>query len=40
MASLNKASLREEFDTLKERFERLCAEGRMGEESRTLFGVV
>jgi transposase len=37
MASLNKASLREEFDTLKERFERLCAEGRMGEESRTLF---
>ncbi|MEJ2151298.1 MAG: IS66 family transposase, partial [Chloroflexota bacterium] len=37
MASLNKASLREEFDTLKERFERLCAEGRMSEESRTLF---
>ena len=37
MASLNKASLREEFDTLKGRFERLCAEGKMGEESRTLF---
>ena len=37
MASLNKASLREELDTLKGRFERLCAEGKMGEESRTLF---
>jgi hypothetical protein len=37
MASLNKASLREEFDTLKGRFEHLCAEGKMGDESRTLF---
>ena len=37
MASVNKASLREEFDTLKGRFERLCAEGKMAEESRTLF---
>jgi transposase len=37
MPSLNKASLREELDTLKGRFERLCAEGKMGEESRTLF---
>jgi transposase len=37
MASVNKASLREEFDTLKGRFERLCAEGKMAEESRALF---
>lgn len=37
MASVNQASLREEFDTLKGRFERLCAEGKMAEESRTLF---
>jgi transposase len=37
MASLNKASLREKLDTLKGRFERLCAEGKIGEESRTLF---
>ena len=37
MASVNKASLREEFDTIKGQFERLCAEGKMAEESRTLF---
>ena len=32
-----KQSLREEFDTLKAQFERLCAEGKMGSESRALF---
>jgi len=37
MASVDKASLREEFDTLKGEFERLCANGRMGQESRALF---
>ena len=37
MASVNKQSLREEFDTLKGRFERLCAEGKMAAESRALF---
>jgi transposase len=37
MASVNKASLREEFETLKGQFERLCTEGKMAEESRTLF---
>jgi hypothetical protein len=37
MASVNKASLREEFDTLKAAFERLCAEGKMAAESRALF---
>lgn len=37
MASVNKQSLREEFDSLKSRFERLCAEGKMGAESRALF---
>ena len=37
MATVNKQSLREEFDTLKARFERLCAEGKMTEDSRTLF---
>jgi transposase len=37
MASLNKASLREEFDTLKGQFERLCADGKMGQEGRALF---
>ena len=29
MASVNKASLREEFDTLKGHFERLCAAGKV-----------
>jgi transposase len=37
MASLNKTSLREEFDALKGEFERLCANGKMSAESRTLF---
>lgn len=37
MASVNKHSLREEFDTLKARFEQLSAAGKMPEESRTLF---
>ena len=37
MASVNKASLREEFDTLKAAFERLCAEGKLAAESRALF---
>jgi hypothetical protein len=37
MPSVNKQSLREEFDTLKARFELLCAEGKMGSESRALF---
>ena len=35
MASLNTASLREELEALKGRFERLCAEGKMGEEIRS-----
>jgi hypothetical protein len=37
MPSVNKASLHEEFETLKARFEHLCAEGKMGQESRALF---
>ena len=37
MASVNKQSLREEFDTLKARFERLCTDGQMAAESRALF---
>lgn len=37
MPSLNKASLREEFDALKGEFERLCANGQMAPESRALF---
>jgi transposase len=37
MASVNKQSLREEFDALKARFEHLCADGKMAVESRTLF---
>ena len=37
MSSVNRQSLREEFGTLKARFERLCAEGKMGSESRALF---
>ena len=36
MASVNKQSLREEFDALKGRFEALCAEGKMAGESRAL----
>jgi len=37
MSSVNKQSLREELDTLKAQFERLCAEGKMASESRALF---
>jgi len=37
MSSVNRQSLREEFDTLKVRFEHLCAEGKMSTETRTLF---
>ena len=37
MATVNKASLRTEFDALKARFESLCAEGKMSAESRALF---
>ena len=37
MARLDKASLREEFDTLKGQFEQRCAEGKMGADSRALF---
>ena len=37
MASLNQTSLREELDTLKGQFERLCADGKMGQEGRALF---
>jgi transposase len=37
MSSVNKQSLREEFNTLKAQFERLCVEGKMASESRALF---
>jgi hypothetical protein len=37
MASVNKQSLREEFDALKAEFERLTASGKMAAESRALF---
>ena len=37
MATLNKQSLREEFDALKGRFARLSAEGKMPAECRALF---
>ena len=37
MASVNKQSLREEFTALKDRFGQLCAEGKVGAESRALF---
>jgi len=36
VASVNKQSLREEFDALKGRFEQLVAEGKMAAESRAL----
>ena len=36
MATVNKASLRSEFDALTARFESLCAEGKMSAESRAL----
>ena len=34
MATVNKQSLREEFDALKGEFERLCASGKMAADSR------
>jgi transposase len=37
MTSLNKTSLREEFDSLKGQFEQLCAEGKVAAEIHTLF---
>ena len=37
MATVNKSSLRAEFDALKARFESLCAEGKMSADSRALF---
>jgi len=37
VASVNKASLREEFDSLKGQFEQLCIDGKMSAESRALF---
>jgi transposase len=37
MSSVNKQSLREEFDTLKSQFKHLCAEGKMSSDSRALF---
>ena len=37
MATVNKASLRAEFDALNARFESLCAAGKMSAESRALF---
>ena len=36
MARVNKTSLRTEFEALKARFAALCADGKMGEEGRTL----
>lgn len=37
MASVNKESLREEFGALKERFGRLCTDGKVTAESRAVF---
>ena len=37
MASVNKESLREEFGALKDRFGRLCTDGKVTAESRALF---
>jgi len=36
VATVNKAALRSAFDTLKARFESLCADGKMGPEGRDL----
>lgn len=36
MASVNKESLREEFEALKDRFAQLAAEGKVSAESRAL----
>jgi hypothetical protein len=37
MASVNKASLREEFASLKGQFEQYCAKGQVSAELRALF---
>lgn len=37
MASVNRASLRDEFDALKGEFERQCADGKISQETRSLF---
>jgi len=37
MSSVNKQSLREEFDTIKSQFKSLCSEGKMSSDSRALF---
>ncbi len=37
MASVNKQSLREEFETLKGRFSQLCSDGKITAEGRALF---
>ena len=37
MASVNKQSLREEFEALKGRFSQLCIDGKVTAESRALF---
>ena len=37
MATLNKTSLRTEFDALKARFAALCADGKLSPEGRALF---
>ena len=37
MATVNKSSLRAEFDALKARFESLCVAGTMSADSRALF---
>ena len=37
MATVNKSSLRAEFDALKARFESLCVAGKMSADSRALF---
>ena len=37
MSSINKQSVREEFESLQAQFEKLSSEGKMPEESRALF---
>ena len=37
MASVNKQSLREEFEALKGRFSQLCTDGKITAEGRALF---
>ena len=40
MATVNRHSLREEFDALEVQFEALCAEGKVNADSRALFQVL